>query len=145
MMTTRATIAVRLLIVLGVVCLTGMLFSSATSRELAGDCKLSGSVTVRNQPAPVGTLIEAYIDGNLMADTTVQVRGRYAIAIPADDPVTIDHDGWLQQDIITLVVNGEAAHPTVTASEGLRELDITVQFVSTVRKSTWGKIKALFR
>ncbi|MBD3297229.1 MAG: hypothetical protein GF341_01110 [candidate division Zixibacteria bacterium] len=131
---------------LGVICLMGILLSPTIARELAGDCKLQGKVTVRNQPAPVGTLIEAYIDGNLMADTTVQSRGRYAIAIPADDPVTIDHDGWLQQDIITLVVNGESAQPTISAGEGRRsDIDITVQYVSDVRKSTWGKIKALFR
>lgn len=128
-----------------VLCLVALLLSPTIGRELAGDCRLQGQVTVRNQPAPVGTLIEAYIDGNLLADTTVQVRGRYAIAIPADDPVTIDHDGWLEQDIITLVVNGESAQPTIAASEGLRETDITVQYVSDVRKSTWGKIKALFR
>ncbi|GAB4326872.1 MAG: hypothetical protein Kow0074_21810 [Candidatus Zixiibacteriota bacterium] len=131
--------------VVAVLCVFGALLSPTIGRELVGDCKLQGKVTVRNQPAPVGTVIEAYIDGNLMADTTVQVRGRYAIAIPADDPVTIDHDGWLEQDIITLVVNGESAQPTIAASEGLRETDITVQYVSDVRKSTWGKIKALFR
>ncbi len=131
---------------LGVICLVGMLLSPTIGRELAGDCKLQGKVTVRNQPAPVGTLIEAYIDGNLMADTTVQTRGRYAIAIPADDPVTIDHDGWLEQDIITLVVNGETAQPTISAGEGLRsDINITVQYISDVRRSTWGKIKALFR
>jgi hypothetical protein len=126
------------------VAVAGML-SLSIGRELAGDCELSGAVAVRNQPAPVGTLIEAYIDGNLMADTTVRIRGRYEIAIPADDPVTIDHDGWLQQDNITLVVNGETAHPTISASEGAREVDITVQFISDVRRTTWGKIKALFR
>ena len=119
--------------------------TSLQGRELSANCELYGAVQVRNQQAPVGTHIEAYISGILMADTTVRVRGHYEIAIPSDDPVTLDHDGWLENDVITLVVDGESAQPNVTAFDGRQQVDIAVQFISDVRKSTWGKIKALFR
>jgi len=132
-----------LLIILTVIIVAGV--TSSGGHELAANCELYGSVQVRNQPAAAGTTIEAYINGILMADTTVRVRGYYEIAIPSDDPVTLDHDGWLENDVITLVVNGETAQPSVTALDGRRQVDVAVQYVSDVRRSTWGKIKALFR
>ena len=112
---------------------------------MASDCELYGAVTIRNVHALVGSTIEAYVGGTLLADSIVQTKGRYAIAISPDDPATIEQDGWMDNDEITIVVNGESARPTITAFEGTLQVDLSVQLVSDVRKSTWGKIKALFR
>ncbi len=119
--------------------------ASLSGREMTSNCELYGAVTIRNAQAQVGATIKAYVGGTLLADSTVQVKGRYAIAIPPDNPVTIEQDGWMENDEITIVVNGEPARPTITAFEGTLQVDLTVQLVSDVRKSTWGKIKALFR
>lgn len=114
-------------------------------RELGSDLILQGTVVVRNRPASVGTRIEAYTSGTLLADTTVLTAGFYELRIPPDDPVTLDRDGWLEGDDIRFVVDGESAQPTMTASGGTHQLNLSVQFISDVKRSTWGKIKALFR
>jgi hypothetical protein len=115
------------------------------SYALLADCELHGAVSVRGEPAAVGARIEAFIDGLLVADTAVAAEGHYEILIPADDPVTVDKDGWETDDIVTLTVNGESAQPTIVAFEGSKEVNIAVQHSSNVRRTTWGKIKALFR
>jgi hypothetical protein len=109
------------------------------------DCELYGSVSVRGALAPVGARIEAFINGLMIADTAVMVEGHYEILIPADDPDTVDKDGWETDDVVTLAINGESAQPKVVAFEGRREVNIAVQLSSDVRRTTWGKIKALFR
>jgi len=124
----------------------GLMFAPfLAGRELGSDLDVQGSVIVRNRAASVGTRIEAFASGTLLADTTVQVAGFYTLRIPPDDPITLDRDGWLEGDEIRFVVDGETAQPTLTATGGSHQLDIAVQFISDVKKSTWGKIKALFR
>jgi hypothetical protein len=128
----------------------GILLGSATpapsgGRELTANCELHGTLSVRGSAVEVGARIEAYTGGTWLADTTVQTRGYYKILIPSDDPVTLEKDGWLHDDEITIAVDGEAAWPTVIAFEGRDQVDLSVQLASDVRKSTWGKIKALFR
>lgn len=136
--------------ILSFVVAAGMLLMTAVvalsgGRELTANCELYGSVTVRGNAAEVGARIEAYAAGTLLADTTVRTRGYYEILIPSDDPVTFEKDGWSRDDQITIAVNGEAAQPTVLAFEGRDQVDLHVLLASDVRKSTWGKIKALFR
>ncbi len=118
---------------------------SLAGRELASNCELYGRVVYKGGPAAVGTRIEAYAGSVPLADTTVREIGFYALSIPPDDPVTLSVDGWRERDELTLYVNGTASQPTVMAFEGSRNIDLTVQLISDVRKSTWGKIKALFR
>ncbi len=142
-MDTRRSI-LSLVVAAGVLLMTAVLALSG-GRELTANCELYGTVTVRGSAADVGTRIEAYASGTLLADTTVRTRGFYEILIPSDDPVTFEKDGWSRDDEITLTVNGEAAQPTILAFEGRDQVDLSVQLASDVRKSTWGKIKALFR
>ena len=118
---------------------------SLVGRELALNCELYGNVTYKGAPAAVGTRIEACVGSTRLADTTVRQPGLYEISIPPDDPVTVAVDGWVERDEITLYVNGRAAQPTVTAFGGRRDVDLSLQLISDVRKSTWGRIKALFR
>jgi hypothetical protein len=125
--------------------LLGTTHGPLDGRELAFDCELHGTVSIHGQPAPVGTRIEAYVDGSLLADTTVRSRGLYEIVIPPDDPVTLEKDGWADNDVLTFAVGGETAQPTVVAFEGPLQVDLSVRLVSEVRRTTWGKIKALFR
>lgn len=136
--------------IFGIVVAAGILLGSVASvlsggRELTANCELYGSLTVRGSAAEVGTRITAYASGTFLADTTVRTRGYYEILIPSDDPVTLEKDGWSNDDEITFTVGGEAAQPTVTAFEGRRQADLSVQLASDVHRSTWGKIKALFR
>jgi len=128
----------------------GLVLGNATSgpsggRESTANCELYGSLSLLGQPAPVGARVEAFVGGLLLADTTVRTRGFYEIMIPSDDPVTLEKDGWAAEDEITIAVNGDAAQPTVIAFEGRDRIDLSVQLASDVRRSTWGKIKALFR
>jgi len=134
----RLVVAAGLLLATAVTALSG-------GRELTANCELYGSVTVRGNAAAVGARIEAYASGVLLADTTVRTRGFYEILIPSDDPVTLEKDGWSRDDEITFTVDGETAQPTVLAFEGRDQVNLSVQLASDVRKSTWGKIKALFR
>jgi hypothetical protein len=136
--------------VLILLCTAGILTAGATSapsggRELTANCELHGSLTVRGTAAAIGTRVEAYTGGTLLADTTVRTRGYYEILILSDDPVTLEKDGWALNDVITIAVDGETAQPTVLAFEGHDQVDLSVQLTSDVRRSTWGKIKALFR
>jgi hypothetical protein len=127
------------------VALLGLTSPPAGSYALMADCELYGAVSVRGETAPVGARIEAFVDGLLLADTAVVAEGHYEILIPADDPITVDKDGWETDDLLTLTVNGESAQPKIVAFEGRKEVDLAVQHSSNVRRSTWGKIKALFR
>ena len=128
----------------------GFLLGSVTSapsggRESTVNCVLYGSMSVFGKPAPIGARVEAFAGGSLLADTTVRTQGFYEILIPSDDPVTLEKDGWAAHDEITIAVDGQAAQPTVIAFEGRDRVDLSVQLASDVRRSTWGKIKALFR
>ena len=115
-----------------------------SGRELASDCDLSGLVSYRGKAA-VGTEIQAYAGSALLADTSVQVAGYYAISIPPDDPVTLSVDGWKDGVEITIYVDRHPAQPTVMAASGPQQQNISVPIIADVKKSTWGKIKALFR
>jgi len=117
---------------------------SLAGRELSSNCDLSGLVSYRGKAA-VGTRIQAYAGSTLLADTSVQVAGYYAISIPPDDPATLSVDGWESGSEITIYVDGHPAQPTVTPTGGPLQQDISVPQISDVKKSTWGKIKALFR
>ena len=133
-----------LLAVVGLI-LGSTISAPSGGRELTANCALHGSLLVRGKPAAIGARVEAFAGGVLLADTTVRTRGFYEILIPSDDPVTLEKDGWNLNDEITITANGEAAQPTIIAFEGSQSVDLKVQLVSDVRRSTWGKIKALFR
>jgi hypothetical protein len=62
-------------------------------------------------PVPVGSVIEAFGTGNVLCGQwTVTVPGTYGfMPVYRDDPWTLELDGCLQGDAITLKVNGELA------------------------------------
>jgi len=91
-----------------------------------------GEVTINGQPASDGTEVVATIDGLSfsMADGTKE--GLYGIQIPRDVAATSEKEGGTVGDIITLVVNGYGAEPTITFSEGLIiNQDVTVSYTVT--------------
>ena len=131
------------LIAIGTI-ICALLAGTLLGRELASNCDISGSVSYRG-PAAVGTKIKAYAGPVLLADTVVQMAGYYGISIPPDDTGTLAVDGWVDGVEITMYADGHPAQPTVTPSGGPQHQDISVLMISDVKKSTWGKIKALFR
>jgi hypothetical protein len=113
---------------------------------MIGDCRPHGQFTYFDAPAPVGTRLEAKIGGQIVADTVVTTAGQYAISIPPDNEQTTIKDGWATDDVITLWVGTHEAQQKFLAFEGSRPIDIVVSSMALdVRRSTWGKIKALFR
>jgi len=136
---------VLLLVTVGFLLLGSVTSAPSGGRESTANCELYGSLSVLGKPASIGARIEAFVGGSLLADTTVRTVGFYEILIPSDDPVTLEKDGWAAHDEITIVVDGHSAQPTVLAFEGRDRVDLSVQLASDVRRSTWGKIKALFR
>ena len=136
----------RSLIVGGVLCGALILLCAVVpARDMGLNCELYGILAIRGRPPAAGTRIEAYTGGTFLADTTLKMAGHYEISIPPDDPVTYEKDGWSENDEITILIAGEAAQPAFAAKGGRHELDLSIQFISDVRRSTWGKIKALFR
>ena len=106
-------------------------------------CCLWGEVDYRGAPAEDGYEVTAYIDDNLVAQTTTE-DGEYSLCIPKDDPDTQKKDGWSEDDIIVLKVNGQKATPPIKAFSGTIRQKITVSSLN-VKLTTWGKIKALFK
>ena len=75
-------------------------------------------------------------------------EARYARAIDALLPLlqTTACDGWDPDDVITIWVGNHQAQQAFLAFEGSRKIDIVVSTIALdVKRSTWGKIKALFR
>jgi len=133
-----------ILILVGLIA-CAMLAGALLARELESNCDLSGSLTYQGRSVAVGTTIQAYAGPVLLADTTVRMAGYYAISIVPDDTGTPAVDGWSDGTEITIYVDGHPAQPTVTPAGGPVHEDLSVLMISDVRKSTWGKIKALFR
>ena len=129
------------------VVLTGLLVGPAPlGWPFLGECRPAGNLTYFGAPAPIGTRLQAKIEGVVVAETTVTVTGKYSLSIPPDDPQTTAHDGWNTDYVITVWVNSYEARPLFAAFEGSKEINLTVSAISLdVKKSTWGKIKALFR
>ncbi len=128
--------------------LLGLLLSAGQSlgRPSALECRVYGEITYFGNPASVGTKLEAKVGEFVLADTTVTTAGHYALVIPADNPRTAARDGWRDNDKITIWVQGYEARPIFLAGEGSTEIALTVSSITLdVKRSTWGKIKALFR
>jgi hypothetical protein len=136
-----------LLVAVGVAISLLIIFSVGSfGWPMASDCRPHGRLTYFGAPAPVGTRLQAKIGDQIVADTAVTVAGWYAISIPPDNPQTTACDGWDPHDVITIWVGGHQAQQAFLAFEGGRPIDIVVSAIALdVKRSTWGKIKALFR
>ena len=100
----------------------------------------SGDVTLNGKPAPTGTTIEAFIQGNSRGNVTVESPGKYAylsvVGDSADDnmPVTFTVDGlpanekgvwiaWIEQGVQILDLTagdapaGDITFPDITIIE----------------------------
>jgi hypothetical protein len=113
------------------------------SQELAWFCRPYGTVNYRGDLAPDGLKVEAFIQGQEFASCLTK-GGEYSLLIPKDDPATSKKEGWSEEDIITLKVNGFLANPRFKAFSGTQQINLDVSTLD-VPPTTWGKIKALFR
>jgi hypothetical protein len=130
------------LILIGFICILGFCaFSGA--QESAWYCHPYGTVEYRGDLAPVGFKVVAFIEGEEFDSCRTQ-EGEYSLFISKDDPVTSKKEGWSEDDIITIKVNGFLANPRFKAFEGTKKIDLSVSTLD-VKLTTWGKIKALFR
>lgn len=131
-----------------VVCIfTGILLAEGLfSWPMVNDCRPYGELTYLGAPAQAGLRLQAKIMETVVAETTVTAAGWYALSIPPDNPRTTAHDGWNPDDEITIWIGDRKARPTFSAFEGSKSIDLVVPSIALdVKKSTWGKIKALFR
>ena len=86
-----------------------------------------GTVTLNGADAPVGTVINAYIDGELSGTIDVTTAGEYG-GMPDLDYLKVNgNESEDEGKTITFTVCGAAADQTVTwsADELPRELDLT--------------------
>jgi hypothetical protein len=123
-----------------------VVLESTTARPLASECRVYGQATYFGSPAPVGLRLEARVENQVIADTAITITGRFTLVIPPDDLQTTKKDGWQSEDQITIWVDGHEARPIFAPFEGSKEINLTVSSIALdVKRSTWGKIKALFR
>lgn len=143
----RSALSYKKTIICGVaVILVLGLAAGLAGRPMVNDCRPRGAFTYFDALAPVGTRLQAKIGEQVVADTAVTIAGQYALSIPPDNDQTTIKDGWAEGDIITLWVGGYEARPQFLAFEGSKQIDIVVSSIALdVKRSTWGKIKALFR
>ena len=118
-------------------------FGWLNARKPGTPCEPYGDIYFHGVLAPDGMKVEAMINNVKYAETETK-NGKYRLLIPADDPVTSVKEGCSPDDSITLIVDNNRAVPVFEAFEGSQEHNVFV-IASSVPKSTWGKIKALFK
>ncbi len=119
-------------------------FGWLSARKPGTPCEPYGDVYFHGELAPDGMKVEAIIGDTKYAETETKNNGKYRLLIPADDPMTPVKEGCSSEDSITLLVDNNRAVPKLKAFEGSHEHSVWV-IASSVPKSTWGKIKALFK
>ncbi len=76
-------------------------------------CDFYGSVTINNEEAPKGTVVEAYINGVKYGSFTVKIPGKYGLmSVAGDDTETAEKDGGVDGDTVTFRVNGKSVSQT---------------------------------
>jgi len=99
--------SVRMAILLSILLALSGMAAIASADIICPPNRFSGNVTLNGVPAPVGTVIEAYIDGDFRGTTTVEVAGVYKrLPVNGDSP----DDG----KTITFTVCGLTADQTDT-------------------------------
>lgn len=130
------------LILVSFICILGF-YVLSMAQETAWFCHPYGKIEYRGDSAPDGLKVVAFIEGQEFASCLTR-EGEYSLLIPKDDPVTLKKEGWSEEDIITIKVNGFSASPRFKAFAGAQPIDLYVSTLD-VKLTTWGKIKALFR
>jgi len=118
-------------------------YAFSEAQESAWFCRPYGTVKYRGDLASDGLKVVALIDGEEFASCLTK-GGEYTLLIPKDDPATSKKEGWAEEDVITIKVNGFSANPRFKAFAGAQEINLDVSTLD-VKLTTWGKIKALFR
>jgi hypothetical protein len=118
-------------------------YALSWSQESAWFCRPYGTIKYRGDSAPDGLKVVAFIQ-EVGFDTCLTKGGEYSLLIPKDDPTTFKKEGWAEEDIITITVNGSLANPRFKAFPGAQKIPLYVSTLD-VPPTTWGKIKALFR
>lgn len=110
------------------------------------DCNVSGTLLIDGREAPGGTLVEAYIDDELIVSERTERDGQYELTIPRYNPANPSVKGYQDEsDVITIKVDQREADPKFYARPGLQKINLEVNTTLNVRLTTWGKIKALFK
>lgn len=130
------------LILVGFICILG-LYALSVAQESAWFCRPYGTIEYRGDLALDGLKVVAFIGGQEF-DSCLTKDGGYSLLIPKDDLVTQKKEGWAEDDIITIKVNGFSANPRFKAFAGAQQINLYVSTLD-VKLTTWGKIKALFR
>jgi hypothetical protein len=107
-------------------------------------CQPSGIVKYKGTPVPDDCVVKALIQGTVYAQTKV-VDGSYSLSIPADDPSTSGKEGWVENEYVTLKVEGYSGGTLFQAKSGNVPVDINLTTMGVLNLTTWGKIKALFK
>jgi hypothetical protein len=122
------------------------LLPQAVLGDPSSDCKVSGSLKIDGQNAPSGSLVEAWINGEMIVSVHTTKSGEYSLTIPQYDPNDSDTKGYHStSDIVTVKVNQREAQPTFNPEPGSMTKNLEVKTALNVKLTTWGKIKALFK
>ncbi|MDD4254337.1 MAG: hypothetical protein PHP59_03075 [Methanofollis sp.] len=90
--------------------------------------EFSGTVTINGNPAPAGTVIEAFIDGTSYGKLATESTGVYGGVEIDDDRLVVKGGGDVIGKTITFTVNGNKAAKTAVFSPGeLGNIDLSVQ------------------
>ena len=116
----------------------------SVAQESAWFCHPYGTIEYLGNSAPDGLKVVAFIEGQEFVSCRTNKDGEYSLLIPKDDPATPKKEGWSEEDIVTIKVNGFSANPRFEAFAGARQINLYVSTLD-VKLTTWGKIKALFR
>ncbi len=129
--------------ILGLLLVGGLICGWVGAEELAWYCRPYGSVNYRGEPASDGLQVVAFIQDTPF-DTSETKGGEYSLMIPKDDPETKEKEGWAEDDLITVQVDGYTAVPSFKAFSGQERINLYLPTLD-VKLTTWGKIKGLFR
>ncbi len=130
------------LILTALICILG-LYAFPVVQGSAWFCRAYGTIEYLGDLAPDGLKVVAFVEEQEFAWCLTK-DSEYSLLIPKDDPVTPKKEGWSEEDIITIKVNGFLANPRFKAFAGAQEINLHVSTLD-VKLTTWGKIKALFR
>ncbi len=123
-----------------------LLIPATGSFVQAGDspCQPFGTVKYKSASVPDGCEVKALIQGKEYASTKVK-DGEYSLSIPADDPSTLEKEGWVEDEYVTLKVAGYSGGTLFLPKSGNVPVDINLTTMGVLNLTTWGKIKALFK
>ena len=121
-----------------------LLSSEVTGQSGVMPCKAYGTVKYKGNSVPDGCEVKALIQGTEYANTKV-TQSNYYLSIPADDLSTQKKEGWVQDEYITLKVEGYSGVTLFKAKSGDTNININLTTMGVLNLTTWGKIKALFK